>query len=126
MKIKMTKSYSNDLRKRVIEYLASGRNYEEASKLFKVSISAIGRWHRRYKEEGNYEAKIRGGSKKKIDLNGLEEYVKANENMTLKEASKKFNVSSFTISYWLKKLGYSYKKKTFPTWRRMKKRESTT
>lgn len=122
----MTKSYSNDLRKRVIEYLDSGRNYEEASKLFKVSISAIGRWYRRYKKEGNYQPKIRGGSKKKIDLNSLEEYVKANENMTLKEAAKKFNVSSFTISYWLRKLGYSYKKKTFPTWRQMKKRESAT
>lgn len=119
----MTKSYSNDLRKRVIEYLASGRNYEEASKLFKVSISAIGRWYRRYKEEGNYQAKLRGGSKKKIDLNRLEEYVKSNENMTLKAAAKEFNVSSFTISYWLKKLGYSYKKKTFPTWRQMKRGE---
>ncbi len=63
----MTKSYSNDLRKRVIEYLDSGRNYKEASKLFKVSISAIGRWYRRYKEEGNYQPKIRGGSKKKIE-----------------------------------------------------------
>ena len=112
----MTESYSNDLRKRAIEYLDSGRNYKEASKLFKVSISAI----------GNYQAKIRGGSKKKIDLNGLEAYVKANENMILKEAAKKFNVSSFTISYWLRKLGYSYKKKTFPTLRRMKKRESIT
>lgn len=119
----MTKSYSNDLRKRIIEYLEYGRNYEEASKLFKVSISAIGRWYRRYKEEGNYQAKNRGGSKKKIDLNGLEEYVKANENMTLKAAAKEFNVSSFTISYWLRKLGYSYKKKTFPTWRQMKRRE---
>ena len=93
----MTKSYSRDLRKRVIEYLDFGRNYEEASKLFKVSISAIGSWYRRYKEEGSYEPKIRGGSKRKIDLNGLEAYVKANENMILKEAVKKFNVSSFAI-----------------------------
>ena len=111
------------LRKRVIEYLYSGRNYKEASKLFKVSISAIGRWYRRWKEEGNYQPKIRGGSKKRIDLKCLEEYVKANENMTLKAAAKEFNVSSFTISYWLSKLGYSYKKKPFPIWRQMKKRE---
>ncbi len=122
----MTKSYSSDLRQRVIEYIDSGRSYEESSKLFKISVSAIGRWYRRYKEEGNYQARIRGGSKKKIDLNGLEEYVKENENMTLKAAAKKFNVSSFTISYWLRKLGYSYKKKSFPTWKQMKKRESST
>ena len=43
--------------------------------------------------------------------------------MTLKAAAKEFNVSSFTISYWLSKLGYSYKKKPFPIWRQMKKRE---
>lgn len=121
----MTKSYSNDLRERIIEYLDSGRNYEEASNLFKVSVSAIGRWYRRYKEEGTYQAKTRGGSKKKIDLNGLEEYVKANENMTLKAAAKEFNLSSFTISYWLRKLGYSYKKKPLAMWKQMKKRESS-
>ena len=119
----MTKSYSSDLRQRVIEYLDAGGNYEESSKLYKVSISAIGRWYRRYKKEGNYQAKIRGGSKKRIDLKGLEEYVKTNENMTLKQAAKKFNVSSFTISYWLKRLGYSYKKKSFPTWRQTKQNE---
>ena len=119
----MTKSYSSDLGQRVIEYLDAGGNYEESSKLYKVSISAIGRWYRRYKKEGNYQAKIRGGSKKRIDLKGLEEYVKTNENMTLKQAAKKFNVSSFTISYWLKRLGYSYKKKSFPTWRQTKQNE---
>ncbi len=116
----MTKTYSNDLRQRVIDYLYRGSSYEEASKLFKISISSIGRWYRKYKTEGNYNAKIRGGSKKKIDLNGLEEYVRSNKDMTLKEAAKNLGVSIFTISYWLRKLGYSYKKKTFPTWKQTK------
>ena len=116
----MTKTYSNDLRQRVIDYLDIGSSYEEASKLFKISISSIGRWYRKYKTEGNYNAKIRGGSKKKIDLNGLEEYVRSNKDMTLKEAAKNLGVSIFTISYWLRKLGYSYKKKTFPTWKQTK------
>ena len=119
----MTKSYSDDLRRRVIEYLDEGSTYEEVSKLFKISASSIGRWYRKYKKEGNYQAKNRGGSKKKIDLEGLEAYVRTNENMTLKQAANKFGVSNFTISYWLRRLGYSYKKKTFPTWRRMKKNE---
>ncbi|WP_006304237.1 MULTISPECIES: hypothetical protein [Holospora] len=38
----MTKSYSNDLRQRGIEYL----DEVEASQLFKISLSAIGRWHK--------------------------------------------------------------------------------
>ena len=119
----MTRSYSNDLRQRVIEYLDAGSNYDEVSKLFKISVSAIGRWYRKYKKEGNYEAKMRGGSKRKIALEELEEYVRTKENMRLKEAAKRFGVSIFTISYWLRRLGYSYKKKTFPTWKQVKKSE---
>jgi len=118
----MTKSYSNDLRKRVVEFLENGSSYDEATKLFKISVSAIGRWYRKYKQEGNYYAKIRGGSKRKIDLEALEEYVKTNENMILKQAARKFEVSVFTISYWLRRLGYSYKKKTFLTWKQVKKK----
>ena len=106
-----------DLRKRVIEELDSRSTYEAVSKLFKISLSSIGRWYRKYKNEGNYLAKARGGSKKKIDLADLEEYVRKHENMTLKEAAKNFGVSIFTISYWLRRLGYSYKKKTLPTWK---------
>ena len=79
------------------------------------------RWYRKYKQEGNYIAKKRGGSKRKIDLDELEKYVKGNENMTLKKAAQKFDVSIFTISYWLKILGYVYKKKTFPTWKLINK-----
>ncbi len=119
----MTKSYSEDLRKKVIEYLVEGNSYEKASKLFKISVSAIGRWYRKYKKEGNYLVKKRGGSKRKIDLELLKHYVNTNENMTLKAASKIFKVSIFTISHWLKRLGYSYKKKTLPTWKLAQKNE---
>ena len=119
----MTKSYSNDLRQRVIEYLDAGNGYSEASQLFKISVSAIGRWYKKYRQEGSYLPKKRGGSEKRIDLEKLEEYVKENKDMTLKKAAQEFGVSIFTISYWLKRLGYSYKKKTFPTWKQAKKSE---
>lgn len=45
----MTKSYSDNLRKKVIEYIDSGHCYNDASKLHKISISAIGRWYRKHK-----------------------------------------------------------------------------
>lgn len=117
----MTKNYSNDLRQRVIEYLDAGNRYASASKLFKVSISAIGRWYRKYKQEGNCLPKKRGGSERKVDLEKLEDYVKENKDMTLKKAAQEFGVSIFTISYRVKRLGYSYKKKTFPMWKQAKK-----
>jgi transposase len=121
----MTRNYSNDLRQRVIEYLDAGNGYASASKLFKVSISAIGRWYRKYRQEGDFLPKKRGGSERRIDLSKLEEYVRANKDMTLKKAGKEFGVSMFTISYWLKRLGYSYKKKTFPMWKQAKRSVTT-
>ncbi|MBL3284549.1 Transposase domain protein [Rickettsiales endosymbiont of Paramecium tredecaurelia] len=39
MKGKMTKSYSNDLREKVVEYLEAGNSYDQASKLFKIPNS---------------------------------------------------------------------------------------
>ncbi|WP_075260324.1 IS630 transposase-related protein [Holospora undulata] len=43
----MTKSSSNDLRHRVIKYLDEGNGYIEASQLFKISVSSIGKWHKK-------------------------------------------------------------------------------
>jgi transposase len=122
----MTKSYSNDLRQKVVEYLKEGNSYDKASRLFKISASAISRWYRKFKKEGNFLPKKRGGSERKIDLERLEEFVKENENTTLKKAAQEFDVSIFTISFWLRKLGFSYKKKPLPMWKQMKRRENNT
>jgi transposase len=118
-----TKPYSEDLRKRVIEYIKEGGNYKEASKIYKVSVSAIGRWYRRYKSEGIYQARKRLGAKIKIDLARLENSVQINPDVKLKELSKEFKVSTFTVSHWLRRLGFSYKKKPLPTWSQVKKKE---
>lgn len=121
-----TKTYSEDLRKRVIEYLDQNNDYKATSALFKVSVSAIGRWYRKYKKDGHYAAKKRGGSQRRIDLERLEDYVKSNPDMMLKDAAEEFKVSIFTISHWLKKLGYSYKKKPLPMWKQIKESEKNT
>ena len=109
----MPKSYSNDLRKKAIECVNEGSSYLEVSKRFKVSLSAVGKWYKRYKEEGGYEQRNRGGSVKKIDLEKLKNYVVVNADMKLKEAAKELGVSVFTISYWLRELGFSYKKNLY-------------
>jgi transposase len=121
-----TSPYSIDLRERVIKYLKEDNGYKAASKIFSVSISAIGRWYRRYKQEGQYKPRERLGAIRKIDLNILEEYVKATPDMKLKDASFKFKVSTWTIQYWLKELGYSYKKKPLTMWKQVRKREINT
>lgn len=61
----MPKSYSNDIRKKVIECVKEGSSYKEVLQRFKVSLSAVGKWYQRYEEEGNCEQRVRGGSAKK-------------------------------------------------------------
>jgi transposase len=84
--------------------------YREVSARFKVSLSAIGKWYKRYQEEGSYEQKNRNGSARKIDAEKLKIYAQMNPDMKLKEAAKEFKVSLFAIRYWLRELGFSYKK----------------
>ena len=121
-----TSPYHEDLRIRVIKYLAQGNGYKEASKVFELSISAIGRWNRCYKKVGHCKAKINPGAKRKIDLVQLEAYIQSNSDITLKKVAIKFNLSMWTIAFWLKKLGFSYKKKLSPTWRQRKNSEINT
>ena len=110
----------------IIDYIESGANYKEAGERFQVSISALGRWYRSYKREGSYEAYKRLGAKRKIDLVGLEQEVQKNADTKLKDLSKQLGVRIYTISYWLRKLGFSYKKKRLPTWKQTKKDERNT
>ncbi|ETZ04571.1 IS630 transposase-related protein [Holospora undulata] len=72
------------------------RGAGEASQPFKISVSAIGMWNRKYRQEGRYFPKKRGGSEKKIDLEKLEECVKENQDMTLKKSAQEFGVQSVT------------------------------
>jgi transposase len=105
-----TRPYSKDLRERVIYYVKDTKNQASASRLFKVSTSTVSRWWARYQQEGKVEALKRQGSKGKISLNQLQQYVEQNPNSTLSEIGKIFKVSNCAIHNRLKELGFSYKK----------------
>lgn len=117
------KAYSNDLRSRVIEYIKLGNTQRSAVELFKISKSAVNRWWLRYKNDGVLIAKVKGGSKGKINLSKLIEYVGANPDKTLTEIGKEFGASNCAIHKRLKKLGFSYKKKTLSIWKQIKRKE---
>ena len=51
----MPKSYSVDLRERVLQYLEKNKNRKAASLLFQVGEATIYRWISRKKEKGNVE-----------------------------------------------------------------------
>ena len=65
----MPKSYSGDLRERVIEAVAEGASRREAGERFEISASSSIRWLQRWHETGSAAPKPRGGS-----ISPLEEF----------------------------------------------------
>src|SRR5712692_9577465 len=58
----MPKSYSADLRERVIEAVESGASRHEAAERFEVSVSSAVKWLQRWHESRSAAPKLRGGS----------------------------------------------------------------
>ena len=67
--------------------------------------------YKRYKLEGHDVSRKVGGKKERIREQEVATYVKNNSDKTLEEMGKHFGISGPGALYWLRKLGYSYKKK---------------
>tara|TARA_B100001769_G_C21774746_1_gene423140 strand:- start:61 stop:462 length:402 start_codon:yes stop_codon:yes gene_type:complete len=118
------KEYSYDLRKKVMDFIIKeGKSQRATSRIFKISMYAINQWYQRYKKEGDYKAKKRGGSRRKFNWQDTAEYVRENPNVMLKELAKIFNVSESSIYRCLKKQGFSYKKKAPSMWKQNNAKE---
>jgi transposase len=117
-----TSPYSQDLREKVIKYLEQGKSKKEASEVYGLHRNTVSRWYNRYKKEGVVESRKRVGAKARLDKEKFILYVEANPDSSLSEMGKHFNISGAWASIMLKKLGYSYKKKPLPMWKRVKKR----
>jgi transposase len=121
---KMPKSYSIDLRERVLKYLEKNSNRESASLLFQVGVATIYRWISRKKEKGNVQPLWRPYVYKKIDDQKLVEYVEKHPDHFLSEIAKHFNVTPQAIFYALRRLNITRKKSSPYTKNEMKKKGS--
>jgi transposase len=123
--IAMPKSYSVDLRERVLKHLEKNPDKKAASVLFQVGIATIFRWVSRKKLKGNVEPLRRKYAYKKIDDQKLIEYVENHPDHFLSEIGEYFGLTLQTIFYALKRLKITRKKKPHSTRREMKKKEPT-
>lgn len=121
-----TSPYSLDLREKVIKYIESGKSQQSATRVFGLNSSTVNRWWLRYKREGNYLPRKRAGRAARVNLPSVEDYIKKNPNFNCADMGKYFGMTAVGALYWLKKLGYSYKKKTSPMWKQAQKREKNT
>lgn len=119
----MPKSYSLDLRERVLQYLEKNQNREAASRLFQVGVATIYRWLSRKKEKGNVEPLRRPHAYKRIDDQKLINYIEKNPDHFLSEIGRHFNLTPQAIFYALKRLKITRKKSSLSTKKGTKRKE---
>ena len=102
--------YSNDLRKRVLDFIEAGGSKTEASKRFSVSRAIIYRWLAA-EDPFTYEKPGPRGPRA-LSAEALRKHATDFPDQTLAERANHFEVSTFCIWYTLKKMGFTRKKKT--------------
>ena len=115
-------SYSEDYRKRTIEYRQAGHTLEETHETFKVSRSTIERWEKQWKEEGSLENKPLHRSFRKIDPEKLKSYVDEHPDAYQSEMAQEFGCSQSGISYVLQRYKITRKKRQRDTGNRIRKK----
>ena len=113
------RSYSKDLRARVVKAADEGMSCRGAAKLFGISPATAIRWVDRQRKTGSYEAKPQGGARRYV-LKDMREYVLSlvehQSHITLHEiqrqlARKGKRVGVTTLWKFFKREQYSLKKK---------------
>jgi len=114
----MPKSYSADLRERVIEAVEMGASRHEAADRFEISVSSAVKWLQRWRESGSAAPKPRGGS-----VSPLEEcaervlaVIAEHPDLTLEETAAKLGrrriqTSKSALSRFFHRHGITLKKK---------------
>jgi transposase len=111
--------YSIDLRKRVVDYVENGCPIAIAAVLFQVGWATIYRCMGRTDFKPT-QVKRR---KRKLDWKALEKDVKENPSARLIDRAKKFGVRPSAISYALKEMKITRKKKKFVIKKETEKKE---
>lgn len=114
--------YSVDLREKVVKYLEDGGSITQASEIFNIGRSTIYRWLNR----PSLAATKVTSRQRKININELEQDVKANPDTPLKARAKKFGVSAAAISYRFKQMKITRKKNNYVIRKEIMKNGSIT
>jgi transposase len=98
----MTRSYSEDLRERVVGSLALGRTCRETAALFGVSVASVVKWSQRLRATGNVAASPMG-SRMALSLLSERDWllarIAASPDVTLRELVVELGERGCTTSY---------------------------
>ncbi len=114
----MPKSYSADLRERVVEAVAAGASRHEAADRFEISVSSAVRWVQRWNDTGSCAAKPRGGSVSSLEQHAEDilTLVAQQPDLTLNEAirellKRRIRTSKSALSRFFQRHDITVKKK---------------
>ena len=124
----MAKSYSYDLRTKVIEAIDRGMKKTEASRIFNLSRNTIDLWLKKRQLTGDYQEKKgyqKGHNRKIKDWKKFREFVIKHGSKTQAEMSEVWHeeISPRTISRGLKKIVFTRKKRLTVTKSDLKKKD---
>jgi transposase len=114
----MTKAYSLDLRKRIVDFVEAGHSRHEAARHFEVSVSFAVKLVKQYRLTGSYAAKPEGGWRySKLDprRSYLLRRVAEKPDITMPELASELagmgiKIAPASLSRWFRRNGYRFKK----------------
>lgn len=104
-------SYDKKFRERTIEYLESGHTYRETAQLFGISPNTLATWVKKQKETGTLQDAPRQHKPRKITAEGLQAYLDKHPDAYQSEIAEHFNCKQASVSRYLKRHGYTRKKR---------------
>ena len=116
----MTRPYSDDLRERLATSVAAGRSCRETAALFGVSVATVVRCSQRWRAQGSAAARPQGGARHPPVLEAQREWLLARvarppqatlHVLQAELASRGVPVSLSVIWSYLRRAGYTFKKK---------------
>jgi len=114
----MPKSYSQDLRERVIEAVEMGASRHEAADRFEMSVSSAVKWLQRWRESKSAAPKPRGGSVSPLEAHteAILAMNAAQPDLTLLETvedlrKRRIRTSQSALSRFYVRHGITFKKK---------------
>ena len=108
-------AYSEDYRKRALEYMDEGHTYEELYEAFKIYPSRISQWRKLQEKTGGLKPQYRETRSGKIDMKRLEQELERKPDAYLSELAAIFGCTDQAIFYALKRLKITVKKNSIHT-----------